>query len=119
MKAPVGAVAKEAGKQEARSAASPMMSVAAPPRPDLEVTLRTRDPGSAASEVEGIVRKVGAQAVERQVRDGHLTLSARIKTEHVDALLDKLKSLGSVQESAHAAPHPEGFLTIRIEFRPD
>jgi len=119
MKAPVGAVAKEAGKQEARPSASPMLSVAAPPRPDLEVTLRTRDPGSAASEVEAIVKKVGAQAVERQVRDGRLILSARIKTEHVDALLDKLRSLGSVQVSAHAAPNSEGFLTIRIEFRPD
>jgi len=119
MKAPVGAVAKEAGKQEAQPAASPMLSAAVPSRPDLEITLPARDPRATANEVETILKQVSAQAVERQAREGRVILTARIKTERLEALREKLKSLGPVQESVHAAPRPGGSLTIRIEIRPD
>ncbi len=119
MKAPAGAVAKEAGKQEARPAASPMMSAAVSSRPELEITLPSRDPGAAAGEVETILRQFNAQAVERQAREGRVMLTARIKTEHLEALRERLKSLGPVQERSHAAPRPGGSLTIRIEIRPD
>ena len=119
MKAPVGAVAKEAGKQEARTAASPMMSAAVKPRPDLEATLRARAPEAAASEVETILKQASAEAVERQDREGRVILTARIQTERLEALRERLKSLGPVQESVHVAPRPGGSLTIRIEIRPD
>ena len=119
MKAPVGAVAKEAGKQEARPAASPMMSAAVKPRPDLEATLRARAPEAAASEVETILKQASAEAVERQDREGRVILTARIQTERLEALRERLKSLGPVQESVHVAPRPGGSLTIRIEIRPD
>jgi anti-sigma factor RsiW len=118
-KAPVGAVAKEAGKQEARPAASPMMSAAVTPRPDLEATLRVRAPEAAASEVETILKQASAQAVERQAREGRVILTARIQTEHLEALRERLKSLGPVQESVHVAPRPGASLTIRIEILPD
>ena len=119
MKAPVGAVAKEAGKQEARPAASPMMSAAVSSRPELEITLPARDPEAAASEVETILKQVSAQAVERQAREGRVILTARIKTEHLEALRERLKSLGPVQERVHVAPRPGASLTIRIEIRPE
>ena len=119
MKAPVGAVAKEAGKQEARPAASPMMSAAVTPRPDLEVTLRARAPEAAASEVETILKQANAEAVERQAREGRVILTARIKTERLEDLRERLKSLGPVQERVHVAPRPGGSLTIRIEIRPE
>jgi hypothetical protein len=119
MKAPVGAVAKEAGKQEAPPAASPMLSAAVPSRPDLEITLRARGVEAAANEVETILKQDSAQAVERQAREGRVILTARIKTERLEALREKLKSLGPVQESVHTAPRPGGSLTIRIEIRPE
>jgi len=119
MKAPAGAVAKEAGKQEARPAESPMMSAAVSSRPELEITLPSRDPGAAAGEVETILKQFNAQAVERQAREGRVILTARIKTEHLEALRERLKSLGPVQERSHAAPSRGGSLTIRIEIRPD
>lgn len=119
LKAPVGAVAKEAGKQESRPAASPTMSAAVSSRPDLEITLPALDPGAAANEVETILKQVSAQAVERQAREGKVILTARIKTERLEALREKLKSLGPVQERVHAAPRPWGSLTIRIEIRPE
>jgi len=118
MKAPVGAVAKEAGKQEAQPAASPKLSAALPPRPDLEVTLRARDPGLAAAEAETMLSQLSAQAVDRQIREERVILTARIKTERLEVLRERLKSLGFVQESVHVAPRPGGFLTIRIEIRP-
>ena len=117
-KAPVGAVAKEAGKQEARPAASPMMSAAVSSRPELEITLPSRDPGAAAGEVETILKQFNAQAVERQDREGRVILTARIQTHRLDALRERLKSLGPLQESVHVAPRPGGALTIRIEIRP-
>jgi hypothetical protein len=46
-------------------------------------------------------------------------LTARIKTERLEALREKMKSLGPVQESVHVAPRPGGFLTVRIEIRPE
>jgi hypothetical protein len=119
MKAPVGAVAKMAEKQEARPAAAAKLSAAASPRPDLEVTLRARDPGAAAAEAETILKQIGAQAVERQTREGRVILTARIMTDRLEALREKLKSLGPVQESVHVAPHPGGALTVRIEIRPE
>jgi len=117
-KAPAGAVAKEAGKQEARPAASPMMSAAVSPRPELEITLPSRDPGAAAGEVETILNQFNAQAVERQDREGRVILTARIQTGRLEALRERLKSLGPVQERVHVAPRTGGSLTIRIEIRP-
>ncbi len=119
MKAPVGAVAKEAGKQEAPAAASPMLSAAVSQQPELEITLPVRDPQAAANEVETILKQVSAQAVERQAREGRVILTARIKTERLEALRERLKSLGPVQERVHAAPRPGGSLTIRMEIRPE
>jgi hypothetical protein len=119
MKAPVGAVAKEEGKQEARPAAGPMLSAAVPPRPDLEITLRARDPASAAAEAETLLSQLSTKTVDRQTREGRVILTARINTERLEALRERLKSLGPVQESVHVAPRPGGSLTIRIEIRPD
>jgi len=119
MKAPMGAVAKEAGKQETQNAASPMMSAAVSPRPEMEITLRARDPGAVADKAETILKQVSAQAVDRQSREGRVIMTARVKTERLEALREKLKSLGPVQESVHVAPHPGGSLTIRIEIRPE
>jgi hypothetical protein len=96
-----------------------MLSTAAPPRPDLEVTLRARDPESAAAEAETILSQLSAQAVDRQIREERVILTARIRTERLEALREKLKSLGFMQESVHVAPRPGDFLTIRIEIRPD
>jgi hypothetical protein len=119
MKAPVGAVAKEAGKQEAPPAAGPMLSAAVPPRPDLDITLRARDPASAAAEAETLLSQLSAKTVDRQIGEGQVILTARIKTERLEALRERLKSLGPMQESVHVAPRPGGSLTIRIEIRPD
>ena len=118
MKAPVG-VAKEGGKAESAPAVSPMMSAAAPLRPDLEITLRARDPGGAAAESEAALNRLGAQSVDRQSREGRVILTARIRSEQIEALREKLKSIGFVQESAQVAPSPGGSLTIRIEIRPE
>jgi hypothetical protein len=95
------------------------MSAAAPSRPDLEVTLRTRAPEAAASEVETILKQASAKAVERQDREGRVILTARIQTERLEALRESLKSLGPVQERVHAAQRPGASLTIRIEILPD
>jgi len=120
VKAPVGAVAKEAGKQEARPAASPMMSAVVSSRPELEITLSARDAGAAAGEVETLLKQFSAHTVERQALEGRVVvLTARIKTEHLAAFRERLKSLGPVQERAHVAPRPGGSLTIRIEIRPE
>jgi hypothetical protein len=118
MKAPVGAVAKEAGKQESRPAAAPVMSAAVSARPELEITLPARDPGAAANEVETILKQVSAQAVERQAREGRVILTARIKTERLEDFRERLKTLGPAQESVHVAPRTGSSLTVRIEIRP-
>jgi anti-sigma factor RsiW len=119
VKAPVGAVAKDAGKQEARPAAAPAMSAAVSARPELEMILSARDPGAAANEVVAVLKQVGAQTVERQIREERVYLTARIKTERLEALREKLVSIGPAQESIHVAPRPGGSLTITIEIRPD
>jgi hypothetical protein len=119
MKAPMGAAAKEAGKHETRPAASPMMSAAVSPRPEMEITLRARNPGAVADKAETILKQVSAQAIDRQTREGRVILTARVETERLEAFREKLKSLGPVQESVHVAPHPGGSLTIRIEIRPE
>jgi hypothetical protein len=96
-----------------------MMSAAVSARAELEMTIRARDPGAAANEMETILKQVNAQAVDSQTREGRVILTARVKTERLEALREKLKSLGPVQESVHVAPRPGGFLTVRIEIRPE
>jgi anti-sigma factor RsiW len=119
MKAPIGAVAREAGKQEAATAAPPALSSTASPKTEPDMILRVRDPEAAADEAETILKKVSAQAIERQTREGRVILTARVETERLEVFREKLKSLGPVQESVHVAPHTEGFLTIQIEIRPE
>jgi hypothetical protein len=96
-----------------------MLSAAVPPRPDLEITLRARNPASAAAEAETLLSQLSAKNMDRQTREGRVILTATIKTERLEALRERLKSLGPVQERVHAAPRPGGSLTIRIEILPE
>ena len=117
LKAPVGAVPKEAAKRDEAPAAAPMLSAAVEPAPRLDITLRTHDPLSAASEVEELLRNIGARSVERKTRDGGVTLTARIRPESLEALREKLKSLGQVRENVQASPRPGASLAIRLDIR--
>jgi len=94
-----------------------MLSAAVSFRPDLDISLRTQDPLSAASEIEELLRKIGAESIERKARDGQVTLTARVRPEHLETLRDKMKSLGQVRENVQAAARPGAALTIRMEFR--
>lgn len=118
MKAPAGAVPKEAANRDtAPPGAAPMLSAAVSHGPDLDIAVRARDPVSAAAEVEALLRTIGAQALDRQDREGQVTLQARVRPEHLETLRDKMKSLGPIRETVQAAPRPGAPLTIRMEFR--
>lgn len=118
LNAPVGVLPGESAKREAApAAAAPMLSAAVGPAPRLDITLRTHDPLSAASEVEELLRNIGARSVERKTRDGGVTLTARIRPESLEALREKLKSLGQVRENVQASPRPGASLAIRLDIR--
>ena len=119
MKAPVGAVAEEAGKLEAPSAASPRLSAAPPAQPVLNMILRVRDPASAAGETTDLLKKFGGQVFKRQTVEGRETLSATIQSEKLEAFREKLKSLGKIQETRNVPSLPAGELSIRIEILPE
>lgn len=111
-KSPPGTAAREAPP-----AAEPMVSAAVSPRPDLDITLRAQDPLSAASEIEELLRNIGAQSIERKTRDGRVTLTARIRQEDLEALRGRMNSLGPVRESVQVAPRTGALLVIRMEIR--
>jgi hypothetical protein len=119
MKAPVGAVAKEAGKQEAPSAASPRLSAAPPAQPVLNMILRVRDPAAAAGETADLLKKFGGQVVKRQTVEGRETLSVTIQSENLETFREKLKSLGKIHEKPNVPSLPAGELSIRIEILPE
>jgi hypothetical protein len=119
MKAPVGTLAKEAGKQEAPSAASPRLSAAPPAQPVLNMILRVRDPAAAAGETADLLKKFGGQVVKRQTIEGRETLSATIQSEKFEAFREKLKSLGKIQEKPIVPSLPSGELSISIEILPE
>jgi hypothetical protein len=119
MKAPVGAMAKEAGKQEAPYAASPMLSAATPAQPVLTMILHSRHSGEAAGDVEDLLKKLGGQVVRRQTVGGRETLSATIQSDKLEAFREKLKGLGKIEEKPPASPLPEGALSIRIDILPE
>ncbi|MCU0554847.1 MAG: DUF2275 domain-containing protein [Syntrophales bacterium] len=119
LKAPLGAAPGEATKGEAAPAAAPMLSANLSARPDLDITVRAKDPLAAAGEAEEALRKIGARSIERKTREGQVTLTARIRPEHLDAFREKLASLGKLSESAAAAPRPGVPLAIRLEIRPE
>jgi hypothetical protein len=96
-----------------------MLSANLSARPDLDITVRAKDPLAAAGEAEEALRKIGARAIERKTREGQVTLTARIRPEHLDAFREKLASLGKLSESAAAAPRPGVPLAIRLEIRPE
>jgi len=119
MKAPVGTAAKEASKRDAAPAAAPMLSANLSARPDLDIAVRSKDPLSAAGEAEEALRKIGALSIERKTREGRVTLTARIRPEDLEALREKLATLGTLSESAAAAPRPGVPLAVRVEIRPE
>ncbi len=119
MKAPIGTAAREASKREAAPAASPILSATLSVRPDLDISVRVKDPIGAADRVDEALRKIGARSVERSTREGRVTLTARIRPEDLEALREKLASLGTLSESAAAAPRPGVPLVVRMEIRPE
>jgi len=94
-----------------------MLSAAVEPAPDLDITLRTHDPLSAAAEIEELLKNTGAQSIERKTRDGQTILTARIRPENLEALREKLNSLGPVRENVQASPRPGAPLAIRLDIR--
>jgi len=116
-KVPLGAATREAPQGGAAPAAAPMLSAAVEPAPDLDITLRTHDPLSAAAEIEELLKNTGAQSIERKTRDGQTILTARIRPENLEALREKLKSLGQVRENVQASPRPGASLAIRLDIR--
>ncbi len=116
LKAPVGSVARESAKLES---ASPMPSTAVASRPNLEMTLRSADPAAAAVRAEAVLRELNARIAERQTRGGTVILTATITPENLDALREKLKSIGPLREGAALAPLPGAPLSIRLEIRPE
>jgi len=119
MKAPVGSIAKEAGKREAAPAASPLLSATPPAQPVLNMTLRVRDPVAAAGETADLLKRLGGRVVNRQTVEGRQTLSATIQSEKLEAFREKLKSLGKIQEKQSVPSLPAGELSIRIEILPE
>lgn len=119
LKSPAGSVAKESAKREAAAPASPAMSTAVAPRSGLEMTLHAPDPASAAERAHAILGQFHAQGVERQTRGSLVILTATVKPEDLDALREKLKSLGPIRESAPVVPRPGAPVTIRLEIRPE
>ncbi len=119
MKAPAGALAKDAGKQEAASAAPPAVSSMAPPKTEPDMILRVRDPEAAVVEIGTEIKRLGGRLVERQNLDNRVVLSARIGEDHLRALREKIRSLGEVRKDIPAAPYPDadGNIAIRIEIR--
>lgn len=119
LKAPLGGAPGEATKGEAVPAAASMLSANLSAGPDLDITVRAKDPLAAAGEAEEALRKIGARSIERKTREGQVTLTARIRPEHLDAFREKLASLGRLSESAAPAPRPGVPLAIRLEIRPE
>jgi len=119
LKGPLGAAPGEAAKGEAAPAAAPMLSATLSARPDLDISVRAKDPVGAATRAEEALRKIGARSLERIVREGRVTLTARIRPEDLEALREKLASLGPLSESAPSAPQPGVPLVVRLEIRPE
>jgi len=119
LKAPLGAASGEAAKGEGAPAAAPMLSATLSARPDLDISVRVKDPIGAADRAEEALRKIGARSIERSTREGRVTLTARIRPEDLEALREKLASLGTLGESAAAAPRPGVPFVVRLEIRPE
>jgi hypothetical protein len=119
LKAPLGAAPGEAPKGEAAPGAVPMLSANLSTRPDLDIFLRVRDPAAAAAEAEVLLRQIGAQSIDRKDHEGRVTFTAKIRPEQLEDFQGKLRSLGSIRESAPASPRPGSPLAVRLEIRPE
>jgi hypothetical protein len=119
MRSPVGTVAKEAAKRDAAPAAAPMAAASTASRADLDIFLRVQDPASAAAEAEVLLRQIGAQSIDRKDHEGRVTFTAKIRPEQLEDFRGKLRSLGSIRESAPASPRPGAPLAVQLEIRPE
>lgn len=119
LKAPLGAASGEAAKGEGAPASAPPLSATLSARPDLDISVRVKDPIGAADRAEDALRKIGARSIERSTREGRVTLTVRIRPQDLEALREKLASLGTLSESAAAAPRPGVPLVVRLEIRPE
>ncbi len=114
----VGAEANVAKKQAAPAAVPPALSKAAPAKPAPEITLRVGNGGEASDVIENEVKRLGGRISDKQTFQNRITLTASIGVDRVEALREKIRSMGDVRESF---PDTERTGTaeciIRIEIR--
>jgi hypothetical protein len=65
----------------------------------VDLTVRVTDVADAAKRIERLLDEEGASRVIRESRDGKEILSAEMKSEQVDGLLQKLRSIGDIRSS--------------------
>lgn len=83
------------------------------------VAVHVKDASAAAGQVETLLRKTGARKIQRQSRDEKEVLTAVINEQRLRELIEKLKSIGEIEEKGLPADIRERGISITIELLSD
>lgn len=96
--------------------AAPMLKAAAEKRVGhIGFTVHVRDVGTAGGEVENLLGRLGAHRIEREPLQSTEVITAKLQTEKIQELIEKLRVIGEVTEEGARSDIPKEDAGIRIE----
>ena len=96
--------------------AAPMLKAAAEKRVGhIGFTVHVRDVGTAGGEVENLLGRLGARRIEREPLQTTEVITAKLQTEKIQELIEKLRVIGEVTEEGARSDIPKEDAGIRIE----
>jgi len=102
-----------AGRAAPEAAAPPDKALAGKGIGKLDLTIRVKDVGSAAQEVERILGKAGAPRVIRETREGAESVAGVVKTDKIEDLLKGLRGVGDIRDFTPSAEKGYG-VAVRV-----
>jgi len=111
----VGALTKEEAKSEAAPAAPKLKAMAEERKESIGVTVHVKDVGSAQKETERHISELGGKVVKKESYENKYVLTAEIDSGKLKGFLERLKSVGRVEEKDIDFEGAKGEVGIRIE----
>ena len=110
-----GAAQKDRGESKKLGAAQPSKSALAVKRAVMTLSVQVTDVQAAIQEIERILKRLVAQSVSREFRDGNVYIAAQLQTERTVELLQQLSTVGIVQQKDISKESKDDNTLFRIE----
>jgi len=114
-----GSAARDAQELKKTRATAPSLGAVAKEKAQaMGLKIRAEDIRGAGAEAIGLLNQMGARAIARESREAAEIITAEVKREKVKELIERLKSIGEVEEKDAPLDSIPQDATLRIEIVP-